>query len=120
VSKRARLILVLVVLAAALGFALWGAGRDGDRMGRLTAQAPAEVTAVEVNRGGKGRDTTSIRYRYAVGGQPLEGRASKYGDWSGRAAAGSRGVVCYDPAKPEESEWFPVGQTCPADSSGGP
>lgn len=119
-GKRGRLILVLCVLALAFGFVIWGAMRDGDRMSRLTAQASAEITRVEFSERSKGRDTTSAAYRYSVAGRWVEGRGSKYGDWSDRLQAGSPAVVCYDPAKPEDSEWFPVGQTCPAASSGGP
>jgi hypothetical protein len=89
------------------------------RLARLTAEAPAQVTSVYVERNrrrsGNSRRTeteTKITYRYAVGGRTLEGSSTKDGDQSAALRAGARTKVCYNPSAPDESEVFTPDHVC--------
>lgn len=114
-----RTVLIAVVVAAVLllaGVFYWLNRR---RQARLTAEAPAEVTSVYVERNrrrtGNTRRTdtdTKISYRYVVGGRTLEGSYTKDGDQSASFRAGAPAKVCYNPARPEESEVFTPAHVC--------
>ena len=94
----------------------------------LTAQAPAEITRVVLDRdtktkkkktsSNKTKTTTStsyeteIDYRYTVNGQSYEGYSEKDGDMQRDYAVGRQAIVCYNPQNPSESDVFPAGQRC--------
>ncbi len=106
------------------------AGCSGDDFSRrLTAEAPAEITSVVLDRDRKTtrkrsgsnnrrRTTTKtsyetdITYRYTVNGQVYNGESEKDGDVTGRFRAGSPVKVCYNPAQPDESDVFESGHRC--------
>jgi hypothetical protein len=95
---------------------------------RLTAETPADVTRVVLDRDTKTsrrktssnktkkRTTTSveteIEYRYVVSGRTYEGYAEKDGDVQRDFQPRARAVVCYNPSNPEESDVFAPGHKC--------
>lgn len=116
-SKRA--IVVAVVIAGVLVLAGVFYWLNRRRLARLTAEAPAHVTSVYVERNrrrtGNSRRTdteTKVSYRYTVGGRTLQGSYSKDGDQSAAFRAGVPAKVCYNPSKPEESEVFTPDHVC--------
>lgn len=118
--KNKSILLVTVVFMAA------APGCKSD----LTAQAPAQITRVAIDRdtktsrkktsSGKTRKKTKtsveteIDYRFTVGGKTFEGYSEKDGDVQGDFQTGSAGaaVVCYNPSNPEESDVFAAGHQC--------
>jgi hypothetical protein len=122
-SKRKLLFLVSF-------FAFVFAGCSGDDFSRrLTAEAPAEITSVVLDRdrkttrrrsGSNNRRRTKtkttyetdITYRYTVNGRAYEGETEKDGDVTGSFRAGSSVKVCYNPAQPDESDVFENNHRC--------
>jgi hypothetical protein len=118
----------LLYLISFFAFLLAGcSGNDFSR--RLTAEAPAEITSVVLDRDRKTtrrrsgsnnrrRTTTKttyetdISYRYIVNGQVYNGETEKDGDMTGTYRNGSRVKVCYNPAQPDESDVFETGHRC--------
>jgi hypothetical protein len=119
--------LLIICSLAPLLFAL-GACRSRDEfLGRLTAEAPAQVVTVSLDRGRRTTTTnrnrrrtrrtnenteTDIRYQYAVNGRTYDATAEKDGDQTSTFKVGMTAKVCYNPSNPEESEVFPSNYTC--------
>ena len=94
---------------------------------RLTAEAPATVTRVAIDRdtktqkrktssNRKKKTTTSIEteidYRYTVNGKSYDGFSEKDGDVQRDFQTGASVKVCYSPEQPDESEVFPANHKC--------
>ena len=82
---------------------------------RLTTEAPAVVTSVDVTSYKPRRSITTstrstVKYTYAVGGKNFEGETKV--DFAVNFQPGDRRKVCYDPSRPEESEILAVYSTC--------
>ena len=123
--KSKRKLLFLVSL-----FAFAFAGCSGDDFSRrLTAEAPAEITSVVLDRdrkttrrrsGSNNRRRTKttttyetdIEYRYTVNGKVYDGVSEKDGDLTGSFRSGASVKVCYNPAQPEESDVFENNHRC--------
>ncbi|MDQ4122163.1 MAG: DUF3592 domain-containing protein [Acidobacteriota bacterium] len=106
------------------------AGCSGDDFSRrLTAETPAEITSVVLDRdrkttrrrsGSNNRRRTKttttyetdITYRYTVNGQVYNGETEKDGDLTGRFRTGTTAKVCYNPAQPDEADVFETGHRC--------
>jgi hypothetical protein len=113
--------LLLLPLAA-------GACRSRDEfLARLTAEAPARVITVSLDRGRRTTTTnrnrrrtrrtsenteTDIRYQYTVGGRTFDATVEKDGDQTSTFKVGMSAKACYNPSNPEESELFPPGHPC--------
>jgi hypothetical protein len=95
---------------------------------KLTAGTDGEITRVAIDRdtktstrktsSNKKKTTTKtsveteIDYRYTVNGKTYEGYIEKDGDVQRDFPSGSKAVVCYNPANPEESDVFAAGYKC--------
>lgn len=121
-SKKVLIVLgIIITVVAIAGLVLW---LDRRRLGRLTAEAPAQVLSVTLernrrttrnaNRRRRSRtDTeTDISYRFAAGGRSITGSTSKEGDETGTYRAGMQAKACYNPSNPEESEVFTPDHKC--------
>jgi len=123
--KSKRKLLFLVSLFA---FVLTGCSGD-DFSRRLTAEAPAEITSVVLDRdrkitrrrsGSNNRRRTKtkttyetdIEYRYTVNGKAYDGVSEKDGDVTGSFRTGSSAKVCYNPSQPNESDVFENNHRC--------
>jgi len=105
-----------------------GACKSRDEfLARLTAEAPARVTTVSLDRGRRTRTgnrnrrhtrrtsentETDISYQYSVNGKTFDGTTEKDGDQTSTFKVGVAAKVCYNPSNPEESEVFPRGHAC--------
>lgn len=84
------------------------------RLKTLTATAPGQVARVVIQTDSEsGDDTTIVHYAYVVDGQTLTDQSTKSGDVSDDFLQGAPATVCYDPAKPTETEIYAVGAACP-------
>lgn len=84
------------------------------RLKALTATAPGQVTRVVIQTDSdSGDDTTIVHFTYVVDGQTLSDQSTKGGDVSDEFLQGAPATVCYDPAKPAETEIYRVGASCP-------
>jgi hypothetical protein len=110
-----RTILIAGTIAAILCVAAIFFWLTRQRLARLTAEAPASVTSVNLDTGSRKKrfDTdTRISYRYVVGGRTLDGAYTKNGDQRSVFRVGMSAKVCYNPARPEESEVFTPDHRC--------
>jgi hypothetical protein len=118
----------LFFLLAISAFAIAGCSSN-DFSKHLTAEAPAEITSVFLDRdwktsrrrsGSNNRRRTKttttyetdIAYRYTVNGKVYEGETEKDGDLTGNFRTGSTAKVCYNPSKPDESDVFENSYRC--------
>lgn len=125
-TRLARTPLALAVFALFLPAP--GCQSRDEFLARLTAEAPAQITAVSLDRGRRTTTTTTgnrnrrrkrtgdtetdIRYRFTVNGRPYDGATEKDGDQTSTYKTGMAAKVCYNPSDPEESEVFPSSHTC--------
>lgn len=108
-----RILGIVGVLAgvAALVFAI--TYFEGRRLASLTASAPGQVARVVVQTDSESDDSTIVHFTYAVDGRTLSDQSTKSGDVSDDFPQGAAVTVCYDPAKPTETEVYEVGHACP-------
>ena len=103
-------IVAAVLLIAGVFFLL-----ERRRLARMTAEAPAEVTGVSVERRRRrmrNETRTFVSYRFNVGGQWIQDSSDKGGDQRATYRPGAPLKVCYNPSKPEESEIFTPDHQC--------
>ncbi len=87
---------------------------EDQRLAKLTASAPGQVARVVVQTDSETDDaSTVVHFVYGVNGETLADQSTKAGDVSEDFLQGAAVVVCYDPAKPADTEVYQVGQTCP-------
>ena len=101
---------VLLLTLLSLGFVLVLTGQDEQR--RRTAEAPAEITGVELQPSihpAIGSETL-IRYRFAVDGTFISGIATR--NWSLTAISDAK--VCYEPSQPENQTLVEASASCPS------
>lgn len=118
----------LLFLISLFAFVLTACSGD-DFSRRLTAEAPAEITSVVLDRDRKinrrrssasnrRRKTTKttyetdISYRYTVNGKVYDGETEKDGDVTGSFRVGASVKACYNPAQPDESDVFEGSHRC--------
>ena len=108
-------ILWIVGILAALAVVVFAIVYFEDqRLSKLTATAPGQVTRVVVQTDSDSNDaTTIVHFVYRVGGETLTDQSSKSGDVSNDFLQGAPVTVCHDPAKPAETEVYQPGQACP-------
>lgn len=115
-----------IAIAAAVIIGLIVAGmvlmrREEARVATLTAEAPAEVTAVSVRTDqDSSTDTTVVDYRFTAAGEVMTAQSTKQGNLRDDFAKGSTVKACYDPAQPTESEVFPAGHACAGGQAAAP
>jgi hypothetical protein len=108
-----RVVLIVAIVAGAIALGIYLMQREEDRLARLTAQSPAQVTAVSVRIDQEsGEESTVIDYSFAAGGRTLQDQSTQSGNLREPFARGAAVVACYDPADPTESEVFPAGHSC--------
>jgi hypothetical protein len=121
---RSKKVLVVGIIIAVLAIASLFFWLNKRRLARLTAEAPAEVLGVNLERNRRttrnsngrrrsGTDTeTDISYRFTAGGKLITASTSKEGDVTGTYKTGAPAKVCYNPSNPEESEVFTPEHKC--------
>jgi hypothetical protein len=107
------IISIAVTVLALLPVMYW-AHSSGKRMrGKLSSEAPAQVTDVSFKEGYKGvRDETTVRYRYVVNGKTYEGEKVNLGDDRRRFRVGAPAKVCYDAKSPGDSQVRELSYQC--------
>jgi FtsZ-interacting cell division protein ZipA len=120
-SKKTLIVVgIIIAIVAVVGFFFW---LNKKRLARLTAEAPAEVLSVTLERNRTTRNSngrrknrtdteTDIRYRFAVEGKPIAASTSKSGDVTGTYKVGMQAKACYNPSNPAESEVFAPDHKC--------
>lgn len=97
-------IISLFMLGMFLGCSLF---KSNNRK-KLTARAPADV--ISSTPSGENID---IGYRFTVNGKNYEGVTRKYViSKMLPKAVGAKGIACYNPSNPEESEYHAPAYTC--------
>lgn len=110
--KRALIVASILVGVALFVWIIWVL--EDQRLAKLTATAPGRVTQVVLHTDSESNDTTTIvHFTYLVEGRTLADQSSKPGDVSTEFVQGAPATVCYDPAKPADTEIYPTGAACP-------
>ena len=110
--KRALWVVGILAAVAAVVFAILYF--EDQRLAKLTASAPGQVTRVVVQTDSDTDDaTTVVHFIYGVNGNTLTDQSTKAGDVSDDFLQGAPVTVCHDPAKPADTEVYQVGQACP-------
>lgn len=87
---------------------------EDQRLAKLTASAPGQVTRVVVRTDSETDDaSTVVHFIYRVNEETLADQSTKSGDVSDDFLQGAAVAVCYDPAEPADTEVYQVGQACP-------
>lgn len=107
------IVLIVVVILTLVPIMYW-ANSSGKRMrGRLTSEAPAQITGISFKEGYKNvRDETTIRYRYVVNGKTYEKEKVNLGDERERFKVGTVAKVCHDPEAPENGQVREISYQC--------
>lgn len=109
-----RILMVVGILAAVAVVVFAIVYFEDQRLAKLTASAPGQVTRVVVQTDSESNDaSTVVHFIYGVNGQTLTDQSTKSGDVSDRFLQGAPVTVCHDPAKPTDTEVYQVGQACP-------
>ena len=115
---------IAAVVAVVLGVLVIGAAiffgyQRHQRLVRLTAEAPAQVSEVHVtsnnhysNSNSARTYSTRITYSFQVNGRTIETEWTKGGDVSDEFEVGRRAKVCYDPEHPDDNEIFTLSYRC--------
>jgi len=116
---------IAAVVAVVLGVLVIGAAiffgyQRHQRLVRLTAEAPAQVSEVKVTSNNRNRNyngssptySTRISYSFQVNGRTIETEWTKGGDVSDEFEVGRRAKVCYDPEHPDDNEIFTLSYRC--------
>ncbi|HEV2765429.1 MAG TPA: DUF3592 domain-containing protein [Pyrinomonadaceae bacterium] len=118
-NRPMKIVLLIVVFALVAALAVFFFVRRRNQLARLTAEAPAQVVSVSVdtdrsraNNRSRTRHTTRVSYSYTVNGSALTGQTSKSGDVRSSYEQGRPVKVCYEPARPENSEIFTADYKC--------
>ncbi len=112
---RVRKIIVAVVIVVAGSVAIVAFWAEKRRLGRLTAEAPAQVTNVTVESRRKRMRTetrTRVSYSFNAGGRTIQDWGEKNGDQRATYSPGAPLKVCYNPSDPDESEIFTPDHKC--------
>ena len=113
-------ISLTTITIAVIGMASYFAYRsDERRRTRLTAEVPAEIVEVYVNRSRNNEEarpgrieSMRISYRYVLDGE-IFARTTTVSSMAGKEfKVGGPAKVCYNPANPNEAELFQVNHKC--------
>lgn len=114
-----KVVLLVVISALVIAVAVFFYVRRRSQLARLTAEAPAQVVSVSVdtdrtrtNNRSRTRYKTRISYRYTVNGTTLSGQSTKTDDVKSSYENSQSVKVCYEPARPENSEIFTADYKC--------
>ncbi|WP_417230259.1 DUF3592 domain-containing protein [Brevundimonas sp.] len=109
-----RVLTIVGVLAGVAALIFVVVYFEDSRLAKLTATASGQVARVVVQTDTDSDDTTTaVHFTYVVNGETLNDQSTKAGDASDVFLQGAPITVCYDPAKPTETEIYEVGHACP-------
>lgn len=109
-----RILMVAGILAGVAAIVMAIAYFEDRRLSKLTATAPGQVTRVVIHTDSESDESSTIvHFVYAVDGETLSDQSTKAGDASDTFLQGAAVTVCYDPAKPAETEVYQPGRACP-------
>lgn len=109
-----RVLIVVAVLVGVAAFVSVVLALEDRRLKSLTAIASGQVSRVVVQIDSETGDaSTIVHYAYRVEDQILTDQSTKSDDVSDEFLQGAPVTVCYDPAKPAETEVYTPGATCP-------